>query len=204
MFVIKPSKTAYNRVENHPWSLPVMMVVLAILVLLMSFSNADISDKEKQDAEIKSLRNQVTRIISPVVLGPYYSSCAVHYAVVSFIIDPSTNSLDTIRFESNIPEKDQYKIKVNLGSTINIDWKTLAGEHSLANKVIKIPVLIRNTSGKCETKGTISPAEVARLLYGMLGTPETTPALIDRNIFLPLTEIVIVQYAGTGNSSKPW
>jgi len=200
MFVIKPSKTAYPRVPNHPWSFPVMIIMLAIVFALMSFGN---SDKEKQDAEIQSLQNQVTRIISPFVTASNTNNCAVQYAVISFIVDPATNTLDTIRFESNLPDRDQYKIKVKLGSTINIDWKTLAGDRSLANKVIKVPVLIRNSSGKCETKGTIPPTEVAQLLYGMLGTPETTPALIDRNIFLPLTEIVIVQVAA-GENRTPW
>jgi hypothetical protein len=93
-----------------------------------------------------------------------------------------------------MPEKVQYPIKVQLGSTINVDWKAFAGDKSLVNKVIKVPVLIKIESKKCEKSGNIPASQVAGLLFGMLGTPEMTDELLDRNIYLPLIEMNIVQY----------
>jgi hypothetical protein len=191
MFAIYPSKTASPRVPSHPWTFPVMIIMLAIVFIFCSFRD---SGKDKQDAEISLLQKQVTGIILP--FAEPSDKCGVQYAVVTFILDSASNRLDTIRFESNLPEKVQDKIKAKLGKGIKINWTVLGGDQGLKNKVIKLPVLITNRSKKCEANGSIPASQVAEMLYGMLGTTETTPTLIDRNIYLPLTEIVVVQYRG--------
>jgi hypothetical protein len=191
MFAITPSKTAYPRVPSHPWSFPVMIIMLAVVFILFGFKGPG---KDKQDAEIASLQKQVTRILLPFPKAS--DNCAVQYAVISFILDSTSSRVDTIRFESNLPEKDQQKIRAKLEKPMKIDWKALGGDLALTNKVIKMPVLITNKSKKCETNGSIPASQVAQMLYGMLGTAETTPTLLDRNIYLPLTELVVIQYQG--------
>ncbi|MHA4846475.1 hypothetical protein ACX0G7_20025 [Flavitalea antarctica] len=199
MLAIYPSKTAFPRVPNHPWTFPFMIIMLAIVFMLSSFSGPG---NEKQDAEISRLQNQVSQIMMPFIKAP--DKCVVQYAVVSFILDSASKRLDTIRFQSNLPENVQDKIMAKLGKGIKINWAVLGGDHGLKNKVIKLPVLIANQAKECEKKGNIPANQVAAMLYGMLGTAETTPALIDRNIYLPLTEIVIIEYAGNDNKAKSW
>ncbi|RYY12553.1 MAG: hypothetical protein EOO04_33425 [Chitinophagaceae bacterium] len=194
MIAVYPSKTAYQREPNHPWTFPIMIIMLAILFALSSFTDPGDGKqaKDKQDAEIKSLQSQISRIIMPVAMNG--EKCAVQYAVFTFILDSTSSQLDTIRFESNMPEKAQDKIRAKLERSVRINWKLFGGNQSLQNKVIKLPVLITNRSTKCGANGTIAGNELSQMLYGMLGTADVTPTLIVRNIYLPLTEIVIVQH----------